>query len=142
MFCAYIFCCLFVCPSFVTPDMVMCILHLGRQEEGVRVLKAEDRVTAPEFRHIVQSSSIGASETSSGRPYLLIDVRPELETSICRLPDSVNLPYESLNQRTDELKELLGRHLPPNNDTLSGMPHCHNHRHLPVLATTNDGQSC
>lgn len=93
---------------------------LTGQEEGVRVLKAEDRVTAPEFRDIVQSSSIGASETSTVRPYLLIDVRPEPETSICRLPNSVNLPYESLNQRTDELKELVRPRLPPN-DTLSGI---------------------
>lgn len=66
-------------------------------------MRAEDRVTAQEFRDVIELT---------GQPYLLIDVRPELETSICRLPDSVSLPYECLEERADELKELVSQHLP------------------------------
>lgn len=60
-------------------------------------------MTVQEFRDVIQSTV---------EPYLLIDVRPELETSICRLPDSVSLPYECLEERTDELKKLVSQHLP------------------------------
>lgn len=68
-------------------------------------MKSEDRVTASEFRNVVQSIEM------ERRPHLLIDVRPHLETSICSLPDSVNVPFEYLEQRVDELKELVSRHL-------------------------------
>lgn len=91
------------------------------QEEGLRVLGAEDRVTAPEFRDAIQSSSAETTSASTTRrPYLLIDVRPKLETSICCLPDSINLPYESLEQRADELKELVSQHLPQEGPGSSG----------------------
>lgn len=91
------------------------------QEEGVKVLKAEDRVTAVEFRDAVQSNEMSDRSTVR-QPYLLIDVRPELETSICRLPHSLSLPYESLQQRADELKQLVNQHLPQEetNKTLPG----------------------
>ncbi|KAK4005494.1 hypothetical protein OUZ56_007202 [Daphnia magna] len=75
------------------------------KDEGLRILKGEDRVTASEFRNVVQSIEM------ERRPHLLIDVRPHLETSICSLPDSVNVPFEYLEQRVDELKELVSRHL-------------------------------
>lgn len=86
------------------------VIFLTGQEEGLQVLKMEDRVTATEFRDAVQSLS--SQTTTITRPYLLIDVRPHLETTICRLPDSVNVPFESLEQRADELKELVSQHLP------------------------------
>lgn len=86
-------------------------IFLTGQEEGLQVLKMEDRVTATEFRDAVQSLS-SQTTTTITRPYLLIDVRPHLETTICRLPDSVNVPFESLEQRADELKELVSQHLP------------------------------
>ncbi|KAI9560752.1 hypothetical protein GHT06_011704 [Daphnia sinensis] len=76
------------------------------KDEGLRILKGEDRVTASEFRNVVQQSL-----EMERRPYLLIDVRPHLETSICSLPDSVNVPFENLEERVDELKELVNRHL-------------------------------
>ena len=86
--------------------------HVTGQEEGLRVLGAEDRVTATEFRDAIQSSSVEATSASTRRPYLLIDVRPKLETSICRLPDSINLPYQCLEQRAGELVDLVRQHLP------------------------------
>lgn len=89
----------------------MYLFFVTGQEEGLQVLKMEDRVTATEFRDAVQSLS-SQTTTTITRPYLLIDVRPHLETTICRLPDSVNVPFESLEQRADELKELVSQHLP------------------------------
>lgn len=71
------------------------------------MLRAEDRVTARQFyeeHHVISCSS---------KPYLLIDVRPQLEASICHLPDSINFPYQSLDEQADQLKDLVGQHLPP-----------------------------
>ena len=94
--------------------------HVTGQEEGLRVLGAEDRVTATEFRDAIQSSSVEATSASTRRPYLLIDVRPKLETSICRLPDSINLPYQCLEQRAGELVDLVRQHLPQQEEEEEG----------------------
>jgi rhodanese-related sulfurtransferase len=88
----------------------------------LQVLKREDRVTATEFRDAIQSLSSKTSATSITRPYLLIDVRPHLETTICRLPESVSVPYESLEQRAEELKELVSQHLPRKDTEQSLLP--------------------
>ena len=78
------------------------------KEEGLRLLSREDRVTATEFQEISEK----AAASLPSLPYLLIDVRPALETTICRLPNSFNLPFESLEQRLDELKDLVRQRLP------------------------------
>lgn len=94
-------------------------MHLSAQDVGLKVLKAEDRVTATEFRDAIQLLS---STKTSVASYLLIDVRPHLETTICRLPESVNVPFESLEQRADELKELVSQHLPRKDTGQSLLP--------------------
>lgn len=86
------------------------------------MLKMEDRVTAREFRDAIQSLSSKTLAASMTRPYLLIDVRPHLETTICRLPESVNVPFESLEQRADELKEMVSQHLPRKDSGQSLLP--------------------
>ena len=88
------------------------------------MLKTEDRVTATEFRDAIQllSSTKTSDMESITRPYLLIDVRPHLETTICRLPESVNVPFESLEQRADELKELVSQQLPQKDTGQSLLP--------------------
>ena len=88
------------------------------QEEGLRLLSSEDRVTATEFREI--SKKAAASSHSLLPPYLLIDVRPALETTICRLPNSVNLPFQSLEQGLDQLKDLVRQRLLSSSSSSTG----------------------
>lgn len=100
------------------------LICLTAQDVGLQVLKTEDRVTATEFRDAIQllSSTKTSDMESITRPYLLIDVRPHLETTICRLPESVNVPFDSLEQRADELKELVSQHLPQKDTGQSLLP--------------------
>jgi adenylyltransferase/sulfurtransferase len=39
----------------------------------------------------------------AGRPPVLLDVREDWETRLCRLPDAVHIPIEELELRIDEL---------------------------------------
>ena len=88
------------------------------QEVGLEVLDCCDRVTALEFQKV--------SRTKEGFPYLLIDVRPQLETAICRLPvPSLNVPYEELDDRADHVRDAVRRNLPFSGDLLPS-------RHPPI----------
>ncbi|KAK9893821.1 hypothetical protein P389DRAFT_108984 [Cystobasidium minutum MCA 4210] len=60
------------------------------------------RVSAKQLQEAVQS----------GKPYVLIDVRPEVEYGICALPDSINIPHtQALRQ-----PELLMHAIPSDKD--------------------------
>ncbi|HXG04132.1 MAG TPA: rhodanese-like domain-containing protein [Candidatus Binatia bacterium] len=39
----------------------------------------------------------------AGRPPVLLDVREEWETRLCRLPDAVHIPIEEIELRVEEL---------------------------------------
>jgi adenylyltransferase/sulfurtransferase len=39
----------------------------------------------------------------SGRPPILLDVRQDWETKLCRLPNAVHIPIEEIELRTEEL---------------------------------------
>ena len=61
------------------------------QEEGLKVLDRSDRVSAGEFAQQLR-------RTDSSSSHVLIDVRPRLETAICRLPSpSINIPFDELD---------------------------------------------
>lgn len=87
------------------------------------MLSSEDRVTAGQFHEELQRQAVVVSSCSSSSSsrgdvdYLLIDVRPELETSICRIPGSLNFPYRELDRRSEELKDLIRARLPSSSET-------------------------
>jgi hypothetical protein len=68
----------------------------------LRILDAEDRVSAAEFEEIARRKR---------GSYLLIDVRPPLEMAICSLPDSLNVPFEILDEgpTLDRLRQLVAQ---------------------------------
>ena len=106
---------------FLNLSIWFVIVVLATQEEGLRLLSSEDRVTATEFRDISEKA---AAASPQSLPYLLIDVRPALETTICCLPNSVNLPFHILEQRLDQLKDLVRQRLPSSSSrTLPGALH-------------------
>lgn len=64
----------------------------------MKLLDGSDRVSASEFAKILRG-------TDSSGSYILIDVRPRLETAICRLPSpSINIPFDELDG--DQLANL------------------------------------
>ena len=95
----------------------------------MKILGAEDRVTPLQLRRQLftddasgqdlakleeeeeEEEDVGASSCRRCRssPHLLIDVRPALEVAICRLPGSINVPFDSLDDRADYLRQLAGR---------------------------------
>lgn len=63
------------------------------------MLPERDRVTAAEFQRLAAGD------------VLLIDVRPQVETSICSLPGSVNLPFDALDRSADQFLAIVRRRL-------------------------------
>lgn len=44
----------------------------------------------------------------SGSPHLLLDVRPQVEVDICRLPHALHIPLKRLERRDAESLKVLG----------------------------------
>ncbi|OBZ90731.1 Adenylyltransferase and sulfurtransferase MOCS3 [Choanephora cucurbitarum] len=61
------------------------------------LLARDERVNAQEYNTIAQS----------GKPHLLVDVRPEVQYGICRLPDSLHIPIEQLDKKMDQVKQAM-----------------------------------
>ncbi|KAI8078940.1 uncharacterized protein B0P05DRAFT_541767 [Gilbertella persicaria] len=61
------------------------------------LLSKEERVQAKEYNEIVKS----------GKPHLLVDVRPDVQFGICSLPDSLHIPIEQLDKKMNLVKEAM-----------------------------------
>jgi len=82
-------------PTITDLQRVDYVAFCGRgatdKEEGLKVLDRSDRVSAGEFAQQLR-------RTDSSSSHVLIDVRPRLETAICRLPSpSINIPFDELD---------------------------------------------
>lgn len=44
---------------------------------------------------------------TNGTKHLLIDVRPKIQYEICSLSDSVHIPIEELENKIDQVKEMM-----------------------------------
>lgn len=67
---------------------VFCGRAPNDKDPALSVLSADDRVTAGDFARTSGDESVS---------YLLVDVRPPLETAICSLAGSVNVPFDQLD---------------------------------------------
>merc|ERR1719239_177399 len=56
---------------------------------------------------IISECDVQVMEGSS--PYLLVDVRPEVEVEMCAIQNSINLPLERLKEGREEDVSLLQR---------------------------------
>ena len=79
-------------------------------------------MTAVQFHQEHRQAVSSCRSSSKGQDYLLIDVRPQLETSICRLPEALNFPYRELEERADEIKDLIRQRLPSTASDASSPP--------------------
>ncbi|XP_007533155.1 adenylyltransferase and sulfurtransferase MOCS3 [Erinaceus europaeus] len=65
---------------------------------SLQLLSPEERVSVADYKQILDS----------GLPHLLLDVRPQVEVDICRLPHALHIPLKHLERRDAESLKLLG----------------------------------
>ncbi|XP_012621593.1 adenylyltransferase and sulfurtransferase MOCS3 [Microcebus murinus] len=80
---------------------------------SLQLLSSEDRVSVTDYKQLLDS----------GAPHLLLDVRPQVEVDICRLPHSLHIPLKHLERRDAESLKLLEEAiLEGKRDTQEGTP--------------------
>lgn len=65
---------------------------------SLRLLSPEERVSVSDYKRLLDS----------GSPHLLLDVRPQVEVDICRLPHALHIPLKHLERRDGKSLKLLG----------------------------------
>ncbi|KAB1262179.1 Adenylyltransferase and sulfurtransferase MOCS3 [Camelus dromedarius] len=65
---------------------------------SLQLLTPEERVSVIDYKRLLDS----------GSPHLLLDVRPQVEVDICRLPHALHIPLKYLERRDVESLKLLG----------------------------------
>nr|XP_004663919.1 adenylyltransferase and sulfurtransferase MOCS3 [Jaculus jaculus] len=79
----------------------------------VRLLSPEERVSVSDYKRLLDC----------GAPHLLLDVRPQVEVDICRLPHALHIPLKQLERRdADSLKLLREAIGEGKRDTREGAP--------------------
>ncbi|XP_037023305.2 adenylyltransferase and sulfurtransferase MOCS3 [Artibeus jamaicensis] len=64
----------------------------------LQLLSPEERVSVTDYKRLLDS----------GSPHVLLDVRPQVEVDICRLPHALHIPLKHLERRDAESLRLLG----------------------------------
>ncbi|KAM7126486.1 adenylyltransferase and sulfurtransferase MOCS3 [Molossus nigricans] len=65
---------------------------------SLQLLSPGERVSVTDYKRLLDS----------GSPHLLLDVRPQVEVDICRLPHALHIPLKQLERRNAESLKLLG----------------------------------
>ncbi|KAM9589724.1 adenylyltransferase and sulfurtransferase MOCS3 [Trichechus inunguis] len=65
---------------------------------SLHLLSPKERVSVTDYKRLLDS----------GASHLLLDVRPQVEVDICRLPHALHIPLKHLEQRDAESLKLLG----------------------------------
>uniref|UniRef100_A0A8J8XTG3 Adenylyltransferase and sulfurtransferase MOCS3 n=1 Tax=Callithrix jacchus TaxID=9483 RepID=A0A8J8XTG3_CALJA len=65
---------------------------------SLQLLSPEERVSVTDYKRLLDS----------GASHLLLDVRPQVEVDICRLPHALHIPLKHLERRDAESLKLLG----------------------------------
>ncbi|KAM6147671.1 adenylyltransferase and sulfurtransferase MOCS3 [Erethizon dorsatum] len=64
---------------------------------SLQLLSPEERISVTDYKRLVDS----------GAPHLLLDVRPQVEVDICRLPHALHIPLKHLERKDRESLKLL-----------------------------------
>ncbi|XP_008833375.1 adenylyltransferase and sulfurtransferase MOCS3 [Nannospalax galili] len=64
---------------------------------SLKLLSPDERVSVTDYKRLLDS----------GSPHLLLDVRPQVEVDICRLPHALHIPLNLLERRNGESLKLL-----------------------------------
>ncbi|KAM5245809.1 adenylyltransferase and sulfurtransferase MOCS3 [Ctenodactylus gundi] len=65
---------------------------------SLQLLSPEERVSVTDYKRFLDS----------GTPHVLLDVRPQVEVNICRLPHALHIPLKHLERKDAESLKLLG----------------------------------
>ncbi|XP_004462248.1 adenylyltransferase and sulfurtransferase MOCS3 [Dasypus novemcinctus] len=65
---------------------------------SLQLLSPEERVSVTDYKRLLDS----------GIPHLLLDVRPQVEVDICRLPHALHIPLKHLERRHADSLKFLG----------------------------------
>ncbi|XP_024415271.1 adenylyltransferase and sulfurtransferase MOCS3 [Desmodus rotundus] len=65
---------------------------------SLQLLSPRERVSVTDYKRLLDS----------GSPHVLLDVRPQVEVDICRLPHALHIPLKHLERRDAESLRLLG----------------------------------
>lgn len=61
------------------------------------ILQPHERITVQQYNEVVKA----------GENHLLIDVRPDVQFGICSLPNSMHIPIDELEKRTEEVETTM-----------------------------------
>lgn len=64
---------------------------------SLQLLSPEERISVTDYKRLLDS----------GAPHLLLDVRPQVEVDICRLPHALHIPLKHLERKDGESLKLL-----------------------------------
>lgn len=64
----------------------------------LKLLGPEERISVTDYKQLLDS----------GVPHVLLDVRPQVEVDICRLPHALHIPLNKLDRRDADSLKLLG----------------------------------
>ncbi|XP_052506881.1 adenylyltransferase and sulfurtransferase MOCS3 [Budorcas taxicolor] len=64
---------------------------------SLRLLSPEERISVMDYKRLLDS----------GSPHLLLDVRPQVEVDICRLPHALHIPLKRLERKDAESLKVL-----------------------------------
>ncbi|XP_036039897.1 adenylyltransferase and sulfurtransferase MOCS3 [Onychomys torridus] len=65
---------------------------------ALKLLSPEERISVTDYKRLLDS----------GAPHILLDVRPQVEVDICRLPHALHIPLDQLERRDANSLKLLG----------------------------------
>lgn len=65
---------------------------------ALKLLSPEERISVTDYKQLLDS----------GAPHVLLDVRPQVEVDICRLPHALHIPLSQLERRDADSLKLLG----------------------------------
>ncbi|KAI8373229.1 adenylyltransferase [Radiomyces spectabilis] len=74
-----------------------CGASASDQNLATRLLKPHKRVSCKDYNAVL----------TSGKPHLLLDVRPEIQYDICALPNSWNIPIDQLQKQIDKVQSKM-----------------------------------
>lgn len=68
---------------------------------ALKLLSPEERISVTDYKRLLDA----------GAPHILLDVRPQVEVDICRLPHALHIPLSHLERRDANSLKLLGEAL-------------------------------
>ncbi|CAH2225582.1 adenylyltransferase and sulfurtransferase MOCS3 [Pelobates cultripes] len=90
----------------------------------LNLLSREERLSVQDYKNILDN----------GHPHILVDVRPQVEVDICRLPHSVHIPLSRMEECNDQWLNIV-------KDNMAKLKHKENEKSMVVMICKNGNDS-